>query len=259
MGPGQGRSSWQRRWLLGAVLGLLAGCSASRSQLEQALLADRTPAAHAGAAAARYLLHCPDVLEVTVDGREGWTGPRRVGADGRIDLGEAGRPRVDGLTVAEAARTVAEQVGVPPERVHVRVAEFHSQTLYLIGEVPGLQRAVPYRGPETVLDLLQRVGGITPGAAPGDIQVVRAHVADGKPPEVYHVDLAAIVLKKDQHTNVPLEPFDQVYVGENRRSSFACCLPPWLRPLFKAACGMSRPGAGGSPAGQRAPTARPPG
>jgi protein involved in polysaccharide export with SLBB domain len=126
--------------------------------------------------------------------------------------------------------------------VRVRVAEFNSQQLYLFGEVTGLQRAVPYRGAETVLDLLQRVGGITPGASLGDIEVVRTHVADGKAPEVFYVDLAAIVLKHDQHSNLRLEPFDQIYVGESRRSRLTCSLPPWLRPLYKTVCGMNRPG-----------------
>jgi protein involved in polysaccharide export with SLBB domain len=125
--------------------------------------------------------------------------------------------------------------------VRVRVAEFNSQQLYLFGEVAGLQRAVAYQGPETVLDLLQRVGGITPGASLGDIEVVRTHVADGKAPEVFHVDLAAIVLKHDQHSNPRLEPFDQVYVGQSRRSSLTCSLPPWVRPVYKRVCGMSRP------------------
>jgi protein involved in polysaccharide export with SLBB domain len=237
--PGKGWSSWWRS-LLGAGLCLLAGCAAGRSQLEQALLADRDPAAHGTDLAARYAVHCPDVLSVQVAGRPEWSGLRRVGPDGRIALDDAVGVRVDGLAAPEVARSLAELAGLPPGSVSVRVAEFNSRQLFLFGQVSGQERAVPYRGPETVLDLLQHVGGITPGAALGEIQVLRPHVADGKAPEIFHVNLAAIVLQHDQETNVLLEPFDQVYVGQTRKSSFACCLPPWMQPLYKTLCGMRR-------------------
>jgi protein involved in polysaccharide export with SLBB domain len=146
-------------------------------------------------------------------------------------------PRLEGLTPPEIARVVARTLGVRPEQVTVRVVRYESQQLFLHGEVHGQERAVPYIGPETVLDLLQRVGGLADGAASSDIQVVRPHVADGTSPEVFHVDLEAILLKKEQTSNVRLEPFDQVYVGESRRSCLGNCLPPCLRPL----CGMTHP------------------
>jgi hypothetical protein len=189
-------------------------------------------------------------------GRPDWDGRRRVGPDGFIGLVDAGPLRVDGLRPPEIAAVVAERAGVPAERVHVRVAAFNSQQVYVFGEVAGSQRAVPYRGPETVLDLLQRAGGLSPAAAPTDVQVVRAHVADGKTPEVFHVDLAAIVLKHDQHSNVRLLPFDQVYVGQSRRSTYVPAVPPWLRPVYHALCGMWRPkdGAKPPPAGNDAKT-----
>jgi hypothetical protein len=79
------------------------------------------------------------------------------------------------------------------------------------------------------LDLLHRAGGLPEGAAVGDITIIRPHVAEGKTPEVFHIDLAAIVLRKDLETNILLQPFDQVHIGQSRRSSFRDCLPPWLR------------------------------
>ncbi len=247
MQAGQGRSCGGGLWLLAAALGLAAGCVSGRSRFEQALLADRTPGAHGGDAASLYAVHCPDVLELNVVGRPEWDGRRRVGPDGFIRLGDAGPLRVGGLRPAEIAAAVARRAGAPAERVHVRVAEFNSQQVYLFGEVAGSQRAVPYQGPETVLDLLQRVGGLSPAAAPTDVQVVRAHVADGKTPEVFHVDLAAIVVKHDQQSNVRLLPFDQVYVGQSRRSTYAPAVPPWLRPLYNALVGMWRPNDGAKP------------
>jgi protein involved in polysaccharide export with SLBB domain len=161
-----------------------------------------------------------------------------VAPDGRINLGALGEPRVEGQTVAEIARTVAELANVPPERVHVRVAEYNSQQVYLFGEVNGLQRSVPYQGEESVADLLRRAGGITSGAAPAKVHVIRPRVVDGRAPLVYPVDLEAIVMSKDQATNVSVQPFDQIYVGETPRSSMEKCVPPLFRPIYQAICGL---------------------
>jgi protein involved in polysaccharide export with SLBB domain len=190
--------------------------------------------------AGQYHIGCPDVLEVTVEGRPEYSGRCAVGPDGRVELGPLGGVRVEGRPAEEAARLVAAEARLPAGRVQVRVAEYNSQQVYLFGAVTGLQRAVPYQGPETVLDLLQRVGGITPGAAPGEVHVVRPHVAEGRPPEVFHVDLQAILLKHDQRTNLRVQPFDQIYVGETRQSALAKCVPPCLRPVYEAVCGMAR-------------------
>jgi protein involved in polysaccharide export with SLBB domain len=243
MRPGQGGASWERLALAGLGLVLLAGCGASRAHLEKALLTDHNPAAHARDIEAYYPVHCPDVLDIQVAGRPSCCGSRRVGADGRITLADGATLRVDGLAPPAVGRAVARWAEVPAEKVSVHVAEHNSQFLYLFGEVSGLQRAIPYRGPETVLDLLQRAGGLTPGAAPADVRVVRGHIADGKPPEVFHVDLRAILLKRDQQTNIRLEPFDQVHVGQTHTSSFRCCVPPWLRPVYERVCGIKRTAA----------------
>ncbi len=239
MNSGGGRSIW---WagLLTPFLVVLSGCVTNRAQIEQAVIAPRPSSSQSLQTASAYRARCPDLLHVDIAGLPQYSGPRRIEVDGRISLGEAGRAQVDGATTPEIVSAVAEVVGVPPEQVHVAVAEHKSQYLYLYGQIAGMQRAVPYQGPETVLDLLRRVGGLRTGAALRDITVIRPHVAEGKTPEVFHVDLAAIVLKNDAETNVLLEPFDQVHVGQSRRAHFSDCLPPWLRPVYDRLCGMKR-------------------
>lgn len=231
-----------RLFLVGLLLapGLMIGCAGTQPKIDQALLADRDPAAHGGNLDQFYQVHCPDTLDIQVTGAASWTGQRTVGVDGRIDLSPQGAVRVDGLTTREIVAQLAGHLNIPPSQVQVRVAGYHSQKVYLVGEVVGLQRALPYQGPETVVDLLQRSGGITPGAAPREVSVVRAHIADGKPPEVFQVDLPAIVLKNDQSSNLRLQPFDQVYIGQSRQSVLCNCLPPWSRPLYEKLCGMKR-------------------
>jgi protein involved in polysaccharide export with SLBB domain len=239
MRSGEGRSIW---WagLLTPLLPLLSGCLGNRGQIEQALIAYRPPPAHLSQVASKYRARCPDLLQVDIAGLPQHSSKQCIGPDGCIDLGEAGRLQVDGETTPEIVRTVAESVGVAPEQVHVSVIQHSSQYLYVIGQVAGSQRAVPYRGPETVLDLLHRVGGLQHGASISDVKVIRPHVAEGKTPEIFHIDLAAIVLRHDPATNILLQPFDQVHIGQSQRSSFHDCLPPWLRLPYDCLCGRKR-------------------
>jgi protein involved in polysaccharide export with SLBB domain len=237
---GRGRSSLGWSAALGSILSLVAGCAAG-AKIDQALLADHNPAAHTESIHTHYLVHCPDTLKVHLLAPAPWDGQLTVGTDGRVRLGQEVPLRVEAQTTEEIARHLADQLHVKPDQVQVKVAGFNSQQLYVFGEVAGLQRAVAYQGPETVIDLLQRVGGLTEGSAPGEVQVVRSHVADGKAPEVFTIDLAAILLHKDQHSNIQLQPFDQIYIGQNKKSCIARCFPPWLRPTFETVWGMKLP------------------
>jgi polysaccharide export outer membrane protein len=197
-------------------------------------MADRGRATRNQGVAEHYLVGCPDVLEIQVSGRPDWSGRYTVGPDGRIDLELLGRPRVEGRPLPEIAALLAGQAGLSPSEVRVRVAAYQSQQVYLFGQVTGLQRAVPYQGEETVLDLLRRAGGITPGAAPGEVYVVRTRVAEGQRPEVFHVDLRAIFQHHDERTNIRLRPFDQIHVGETRQARVERSIPLWLRPFHQA-------------------------
>lgn len=235
MKTGQRWSSWSFSPLLGLLLGALTGCAADRVSVEKNLMANRDRAGRSVGVAEHYLVRCPDVLEIRLPHKPALSGRREVGPDGRIDLGgDYGRPRVEGRTLVEIARLLAAETGAPPNTAEVRVAEYRSQYLLLFGQVIGWQRAVPYRGQETVLDLLQRVGGLTPGAEPADVYVVRAHLGEGRRPEAFHVDLRALVLRHDERTNLRLLPGDHVYVGETRQAQVEKALPPWLRRAYQA-------------------------
>jgi len=222
-----------------------------------------------------YYVFCPDILEISIDSHNEPTGGNRenrgialvsvpsvpscsilasgqyaIDADGRIDLGRLGKLRVEGRSVTQIADRLSAESGVHVDRIRVKVAQYNSQQIYLYGQVmptggsfQSSQRAVPYQGPETVLDLLQRMGGVTPGAASNDVSVVRSRLADNEPPLVFHIDLRAIVMSQDQRTNLRLQPFDRVFVGEAKKSSLEKCLPPFVRPLYEKLCGIRRPGS----------------
>ena len=231
------RRPCSRRWPPLLVM-LLAGCASRSAVIDRALLAHPTAAASAESPVSPYTVACPDVLDLQVDGVLKLSGPHEIGPDGRIDLEALGRLRVEGMPVSAIAICIAQVARVSPTRVQVQVVGYNSRQIFVSGQIVGLQRAVEYRGPETVLDLLQRVGGITPGAAPDEVYVVRSHVAEDRQPEVFRVDLKAILMRDDSRTNLYLQPLDQVFVGETRRCTFEKCLPPWMRPIYEAFWGL---------------------
>jgi protein involved in polysaccharide export with SLBB domain len=227
--------------LLTLWLVVMSGCALSRPHVDRALLTGREETtARYESVAGKYAVRCPDLVDISVDDRPDLSGLHEIDVDGRLKLGSQGRILIEGLTVSEIAHRLAEALQIPDSAVQVRVAEYRSQQVFLIGQVVGLQRSVAYEGPETVVDLLRRVGGITPGAAARDVYVVRAGIPEGRQPQVFHVDLPAIVIRHDERTNVTLQPLDQVFVGETRKFSVEKCVPPWLRPAYELVCGLKR-------------------
>jgi protein involved in polysaccharide export with SLBB domain len=225
-------------WLLVLVE---TGCVANQGPMNQALLTNRPGSATQSAARDQYCVRCPDILEVEAAGRPDLAVKQAVDVAGRLDLGELGERgplRVEGRTTVEIADLIAATARVPREKVRVSVARYASQQIYLFGKGIGVQRAVAYQGPETVLEVLQRVGGITTGAAPNDVFVIRSRLTEGQTPEVFRVDLHAVLHGNDQKTNMRLQPFDQIYVGETRQSSLVKCIPPCLQPVYKAFWGL---------------------
>ncbi len=227
------------RWPAWLLLLLLAGCSDYCARVRQALMSDRPaprPAA-ASPAVEAYRVGFPDVLEVTVEGRPELTGQFDVQANGCIDLGPLGGLRVEGLAVSaieeEIARAGRLREALRRERVRVRVAKFKSQHVYLTGEVRGQQRAVPYQGPETVVDLLRRVGGITEESDPSEIAILRDPELAGDKPRVIRVDLREVLLENNPRTNAIVQPNDQIEVPENKRSRLSKAIHPWLRRIGK--------------------------
>jgi protein involved in polysaccharide export with SLBB domain len=220
------------------VLWLLPGCASDDPHIDRSCTCDCI--AQKCEIAKDYLVYCPDVLELAIDSRTELTGVQAIGLDGRISLGPAGLLRVEGLPVSDIAGEIAEVLKLPADKVRVRVAEYKSQQIFLFGQVVGLQHAVPYRGPEPVSELLRRVGGITEGAAPGKIYIVRPGLVEGGQPQVFHIDLKSILVTKDQRTNIRLQPFDQIFVGENKPFSVMKCIPPILRPLYETVCGLRK-------------------
>jgi len=238
MGRANG-SGWRRCAPIVGVALLLSGCAApNRMFLDTRLQAvgdtDEPPPILSADAA--YPVSCPDEVEIQVASRTDCSGRFTISPEGRINLGALGQPRVEGDTEEGLTRRIATLAGVPKEEVHARVTQFRSRVVYVYGPVKGPPRSLPYRGPEPVLSFMQRAGGLAPGAAIKRVYVVRPNVAIGEQPQVFPIDLAAIIHEGDPRTNVILQPFDELYVGETRRAALSKALPKWLQPAYHRLC-----------------------
>ncbi len=178
------------------------------------------------------------MIEVTFDDVPEWDAIASVGVDGRLPLETPGSPRVEGFTTLEARNELARLAGLSPERVHVSLAALRSSQIYVHGPIRGRCRPIPYQGPEPVIDCLKRVGGLPPGSKLNQVYVVRPNVAAGKRPEVFPVDVPAVLIDGDASTNVLLQSSDQVYIGETRGSEFSRLLPDWLGPAYRRITGL---------------------
>lgn len=226
-----------RSWtlLVAASLAGLVGCAIHRtpSPVEPAEVASG-PAA--------YALGCGDVLEVTFANNPAWDCAASIGLDGRLPLAGAGRPAVQGLTLAEAHEAIAAAGGVGIGEVGLTLAEFRAGRVYLTGPENGIRRTLPYIGPEPVLDFLDRSGALKPGSAQlQEIQVLRSNLATGGLPQVFRVDAAS--------SDIVLQASDEVQIGETFRSRLARLLPDWALPLYRKVVGLLPPDPWPSPRG----------
>lgn len=141
-----------------------------------ALLAQAAPAA----APAPYRVGPGDVIEVAVDGRPDLSRLPTVQTTGSVWLPRAGDVEVRGLTTAEIAARVAPLLtgaDLQAPRVAVRVAEYHSQFVWVMGAVnrPGRK---PLRAGTRLVDALLDAGGFIQGAS-GEVVVLRGAGFEG--------------------------------------------------------------------------------
>jgi polysaccharide biosynthesis/export protein len=226
------------RWWYAPLL-FVCGCTDAKFiHLHCPPPADPKAAANAPSPDAAYRVGCPDVLELTFAEHPEWDALATVDVDGRLPLAEPGSPRVEGLTVEQVRDELARLAGLQREQVQVRLAAPRSSRLYVHGPVRGRTRVVPYQGPEPVIDFLKRIGGLPPGSRLNQVYVVRPNVSAGGPPEVFRVNVPAVLLDNDLTTNITLQPSDQVYVGETKGSSLSRALPHWLGPAYRRFVGL---------------------
>src|SRR5262249_52686935 len=205
------------RWGLAGWL-LVMGCASAPSTLESSPSSPASASPPSSSANSEYCLRSPDVIELVCARQPGRNGRYPIDSEGRIDLGDAGHPRIEGASLEGSAQQIAAVLHLPSQSVQVRVAEYESRRIYLFGKVSGKQRSIPYRGPERLSDVLARAGGLGAGAAPERVYLLRPGIAEGRAPELYHIGGSSSATAA---SNIIVQPYDEIYIDEIKPSPFA--------------------------------------
>jgi polysaccharide biosynthesis/export protein len=133
-----------------------------------------------------------------------------VGEDGNIFYPYVGVVKAAGRTVEEIRAVLTRKLSRYIERVQldVRVTTYRSQRVYVVGEVrqPGIQLVEDI--PLTVLEAINRSGGLTPNADQRNLTLTR----DDK---TYSINLLALYEGGDLSQNVMLQHGDVLNVPDN--------------------------------------------
>jgi polysaccharide export outer membrane protein len=166
-----------------------------------------------------YLIGFGDVMDIEFLYNEKYT--RRnivVRPDGRISYPLAGEISAAGLTIAELKDVITEkftEILVNPQ-VTIIIKDFQPQVVYVLGEVID-PKGVNYHKGMTLMGVLSEGGIDIADARKSNILVIRKvsqdHVVG------MEIDVDEIIEGMNYSLDVPLEPFDIVYVPRSRIAS----------------------------------------
>ncbi|MDQ6978780.1 MAG: polysaccharide export protein [Mariprofundaceae bacterium] len=171
----------------------------------------------------RYLIQARDVVKITVWDHPELTNPSGITAgsstadgslvrqDGTIFYPYVGVIKVAGMTVESVRRILAKKLAsyVKNPQVDVRITAFRSQKVYITGEVKNPGNLFLDDTPLTLLDAVNKMGGITTTA---DLSHVTVHSNDGS---LATVSLFRLLNRGDISQNMLLKDGDTVHIPNN--------------------------------------------
>jgi len=185
----------------------------------------------------QYLVGPRDILNITVWGhpeltipagqfRSADTAGNVVGEDGTIFYPYAGVVQAAGRTVEDIREELTKKLSKYIEKVQldVRVAEYRSQRVYVVGEVETQGVYLVQDIPLTVLEAINRAGGAKPEADLRNLTLTRKDKTYGiNLLNLYEGGILSqnVLLKHGDVLNVPDDQFNKVFVlGENTFGRF---------------------------------------
>lgn len=186
----------------------------------------------------RYRLGPGDRLRMSVFKVEGYEADVEVLSDGTINLPRLGSVPVWGLTLDEARRRITsgyhrylrrplvylDLISPRPVRVTL-VGEVQRPGFYSLDQrnsganlqsagTDGLGTPIQSAGWPTLVDAVQRAGGITARADLSDIVLVRPSAIPGGPPVEYRFDFLSVIMQGGRTVNPLLVDGDMIRVAE---------------------------------------------
>ncbi len=171
----------------------------------------------------RYLIMPRDVLKITVWDHPELTNPSGITAGSNVADGSlvrhngtifypyVGVVKVDGMTVESVRRIITKKLSsyIKNPQVDVRITSFRSQKVYITGEVKNPGNLFLDDSPLTLLDAVNKMGGITTTA---DLSHVSVHSKDGA---LRTVSLFRLLNRGDVTQNMILQSGDTVHIPNN--------------------------------------------
>lgn len=172
-----------------------------------------------------YRVGPQDVLNITVFGEPQLSGKARVDTDGTLSFQYLGRVKVDDLTVSQIEERLRAGLAdgyLRSPQVSVEVDQYHSQNVYVLGEVKAAGKySLP--GNSTLIDVLTQAGSVTSNAghwvlinhAKNGALTPSAAAMDDNATADIKVNLDDIQNGKAQ--NVKIKDLDTIYVPKVQR------------------------------------------
>ncbi|MDX2103678.1 MAG: polysaccharide export protein [Alphaproteobacteria bacterium] len=227
---------WFRRIALALALGTAQACSSMGVVAPEA----DQPLAFAPwtADVPGYRLKPGDEIEVRLLYNPEFSDRVLIGPDGRFALSLIGSVRAEGMTADELGVHLRERFSRDLRRPDVVVVPrlYGSQRVIVGGEVasPGVH-ALP--GRVGVLEAVLIAGGFTANARPQSVALIRRG-ADGRP-MLRSLDLQQFLSTGDPSQDVPLLPFDIVYVPRSTIAEINRFVTQYIRGILPFDSGFS--------------------
>ena len=167
----------------------------------------------------QYRVGPGDILQVSVIGHPDLSRTPPVQPNGVVNLPLLGEVLVSGLTAPEIQRkvtTLLERDFLVDPQVEVRVQEYQSQFVIVLGEVNSPGRK-PLRGTTRLIDLLINAGGLKPTAS-GEISITRTEGTFEGGRDTLQVALSSSGLNAQDRVNLELQlrNGDMISVGAKK-------------------------------------------
>lgn len=176
----------------------------------------------------QFRVDVSDVLEVRFGTRPEWDCLVSVDVDGRLPLGNAGRPQVGGKPIHSISAIIAESAHLQPEDVTVRLAEIRSARVYIQGPANERARSISFRDSERLSSCLRRAGVFDdPAADLTRVTLIRPNVSIGDSEQIIPSDLTKTQTGDGDHDPI-LHPSDLITIDETWQSRLRRILPEWL-------------------------------